>query len=102
MTVAYNHRITVLACQMVQTAVGQSPSWTESGKRWANVRLLGGLATIRADAATSVVKASIRLRYCSDVDAPMRLAYDGITYDIKARLPDPDREFVDFVCESVQ
>lgn len=75
---------------------------------WANVRMQTGAETIRADAVTSAVKASIRIRYREDVTSGWRAAHLGAggavraTYDVQAVIPDPDRQFVDLVCQEVK
>jgi SPP1 family predicted phage head-tail adaptor len=98
-----NNRVTILAPVAGEDSVGQPlTTWTEQGKRWANVRVLSGIETIRAGADTSVVKASIEMQFCTDIDAGQRVAHDGITYDIKARIPNRTRGRVQFTCESVK
>lgn len=89
-------------------AEGRAPSgqplrgWVDLAAVWADVRNLNGLQTIRADAATSAVKASIRIRWRTDVTAAMRVKLGNVAYDIKAILDDQaGREFVDLVCERV-
>jgi SPP1 family predicted phage head-tail adaptor len=96
-------RVTLLEPVAGVDTVGQPRSdWVERAQLWANVSLLSGLETVRADSQTPVVKASIRMRYGAPIDESMRLRYGGITYAIKAVLPDPNRVHVDFVCESVK
>jgi SPP1 family predicted phage head-tail adaptor len=97
------HRVTVMAPPVGEDSVGQPlTTWAEFGKRWADVRVMGGLEMIKAGADTSTVKASVRMRYCTDIDASMRIIYAGVTYNIKAVLPDGGRRHVDFVCESIK
>lgn len=75
-------------------------SWLPHVKLWANIRHLNGVETIKADAPTSVLRASIRIRYRTDIEASMRAVYKGVVYDIKAPVPDEvNREHVDLVCE---
>lgn len=70
---------------------------------WANVRHLSGSETIKGDAVAAKVKASIRIRYRSDVTDAMRVVCDGRTYQIKAVMSDVSgRVFTDLVCEWVQ
>lgn len=77
-------------------------SWVPHIKLWANIRHLNGTETIKADAPTSVVRASIRVRYRTDINAGMRVVYKGTIYDIKAPVPDEiNREHLDLVCEVV-
>jgi SPP1 family predicted phage head-tail adaptor len=77
-------------------------NWTERGQRWADVRVLGGLETIRAGADLSIVKASIRMRHCTDITEANRISYAGVTYNVKAVLPDGTRHHIDLVCESIK
>ncbi len=72
-----------------------------AGAVWANVRHLSGIAAIKADADTSVVKTSIRIRRRKDIDASMRVRFDGRIYQIDAILPDQLREFCDLACKLV-
>lgn len=75
-------------------------TWEDVATVWANVRHASGLETIKADALTSVVKVSIRIRFREDVSAGMRVALAGVFYDIRAVLPDlVGRQYVDLVCE---
>ncbi|WP_082524739.1 phage head closure protein [Pseudorhodoferax sp. Leaf274] len=75
-------------------------SWVPHIKLWANIQHLNGVQTIKADAPTSVLRASIRIRYRTDIDADMRVVFKGKVYDIKAAVPDEvKREHVDLVCE---
>lgn len=87
-----------------QDAAGQpATGWVELGELWGDVRHASGLQTIKADADTSIVKVSIRIRYRSGITAAMRLVEkgSGVVYDIKSPLPDGRREFMDVVCEVV-
>lgn len=73
-------------------------AWADVATIWANIRHLSGSETIKADAQTSVVKASIRIRWRTDVKAGMRVLASGAVYAIEAVLPDLQRrEFVDLV-----
>lgn len=100
----------VLIQQLVagQDAAGQPvQTWTNliatgDGKVWANIRHLSGVETIRAEAPTSAVKASIRIRYRTDVTAAMRVVHGSTTYEIRAVMPDAaGRQFVDLAAEVV-
>lgn len=99
-----NRRITVQQPGSTQDAVGQPvATWADFATLWADIKTAGGLETIKAGADTSVVKASIRVRWRTDLTAAMRcLADDGTVYEIKAVLPDvAGRRHVDLVCEVV-
>lgn len=76
--------------------------WVCVCSTWANIKNLSGSESIRADATTSVVKTSIRIRYRKGLDASMRVVHGCVVYAIKAVLPDEvRREYVDLVCEVV-
>ncbi|MBO0987551.1 phage head closure protein [Delftia sp. SD018] len=72
------------------------------GRIAANVLHKSGLGTIKADAKVSIVRASIRIRRRADLDAGMRVLFDGQIYELKAVLPGPTREYIDLVCELIQ
>ncbi len=79
-------------------------TWQSLATGWADVRFPGGLETIRGDAPVAVTRASVRIRYRTDVDAAAcRLLFRGAVYDIQAVLPDEaHRQYLDLVCESGQ
>lgn len=99
-----NRRITIQRPGSVQDDRGQPiPGWVEVAKPWASIKHPSGLSAIKADAPTSVVRASIRIRYRTDVLPGMRALHGATVYDIKAVLPDEvKREHVDLVCEVVK
>ena len=75
-------------------------NWAEVGKAWASIKTLSGLGTIKADAQASTIKASIRVRWRTDLTAGMRVLHGTTVYDVRAVLPDvAGREYVDLVCE---
>lgn len=77
-------------------------SWVDLAKVWASIRHPSGLASIQADAQTSTVKASIRIRYRTDVTAGMQVVHGPAVYKINAVLPDlARREYIDLVCETL-
>jgi len=74
--------------------------WDDVTPVWADIRHAGGLETVKAGAETSIVKASIRIRYRADLDTSMRVLYGEVAYHIKAILPDVvAKRHVDLVCE---
>ncbi len=99
-----NRKITIQAFGSGVDAIGQPiESWSTFAQTWANIRFLNGVESVKADAEVSVSKASIRIRYRQDITNAMRVVYNGITYEIKAVLPDEERrEHVDLVCEVVK
>lgn len=77
--------------------------WETHATVWANVKHLSGSEAIRADAEVSTVRASIRIRFRSDITAGMRVLIGAAVYDVEAVLPDMmRREFVDLVAKVVQ
>jgi SPP1 family predicted phage head-tail adaptor len=98
-----NHRITLLKRSPGQdSAGGLLKTWDDVATIWADVRFQSGAEVLRANAETSVVKASIRIRSRADVNTAMRARYQGIEYDIKSALPDADRQFMFLVCEATR
>jgi len=79
-----------------------SEAWADVAKVWADVKHKSGLGTIKADAEVSIVRASIRIRRRAGLDVGMRVLFDGQTYQLKAVLPGPTREYIDLVCELTQ
>ena len=65
---------------------------------WANVRFQSGSESIRAGADVSIVRASVRLRWRTGLDAGMRVLHQGQVFDIEAVLPGADRKHIDLVC----
>lgn len=84
-------------------AIGQPATGSELvAAVWASIRHPSGLATIKAGADVSIVKASIRIRYCAGIDAGMSVEHGAARYDIKAVLPNRAEGTIDLVCELVQ
>jgi len=87
-----------------QDELGQPvDTWADLATVWADIAHPSGLQSIRADAESSVVKASIRIRRRADVTAGMRVVYGTTVYDIQAVLPNErSRDYVDLVCEAAK
>ena len=103
-----NRLVLIQKIGTTQDEAGQPvPGWenliaTGDGKIRANIRHLSGVETIKADAPTSAVKASIRIRYRTDVTAAKRVVHGSTTYEIKVVMPDEaGREYTDLACEIV-
>jgi len=99
-----NQRITIEQRTAGQDAAGQpAGTWQAVATVWADVRHLSGLETIKAGAESSAVKASIRIRNRSGLNAGMRVVHGGSIYNIKAVPPYvASRPFLDLVCEVAQ
>lgn len=77
--------------------------WVDAGLAWAHVLTQNGAAAIKAEAKTSSVQASVRLRYREDVRPGWRFVYQATVYSVKAVAPDLERKrHVDLVCEVSQ
>jgi SPP1 family predicted phage head-tail adaptor len=98
-----NCRVIIKQPAAVQDAAGQPiPTWTTLATVWANIRSLNGLETIKGGAEASVAKASIRIRYRTDVTAAMRVVHGSTTYEIKAVLPDEaGKQYLDLACQVI-
>ena len=101
----YNRKIRIEQDGEVQDASGAwVTGWSTLAELWADVRHTSGAEAIRGDAITSTARASIRIRYRTDIDAGMRVVVvsTGAVYNIVSVLPDlQGRVFVDLVCEVV-
>lgn len=97
------HYVSIQVRGTGKDAAGQPlDTWVELRKAWADIRTTGGLEAIRAGAVTSTVNASIRLRYCEDVDASMRVVYGPTIYKVIAPLPNGARLYLDLLTEVVK
>ena len=87
-----------------QDGAGQPvDAWTDLVTLWADVRTVGGLEAIKADAVAATTKASARIRWRADVYAAMRVLIDGQPWQITAVLPDINhRRHVDLALERVE
>ena len=99
-----NHRIKLMRRVAGQSQSGRpSKDYELAREVWANVQFQTGAEVMRAGAETSVVKASIRIRACSDVSADWRVVYKEWTFDVKSPpLPDKDPQFAFLTCEAVK
>jgi len=98
-----NRRVVIRQLIAGQDEIGQPTQvWSDLATVWASVRYLSGVETIKSDAATSVAKASIRIRHRTDVTAAMRVVLGATTFEVKAVLPDEQaRDRLDLACEVV-
>ena len=96
-----NTRVTLQRRTAGQDAAGQPiDGWTDIGPVWADFRVLSGMEAIKADALTSVTKASCRVRYREDLTHDMRAMVAGEAWGIVSIQPDVNkRRFVDIVLE---
>nr|MBO1996862.1 phage head closure protein [Staphylococcus epidermidis] len=72
---------------MSTTSPCQRPGNLTAQRIAANVQHRSGLSAIKGDAEVSIVRASIRIRRRADVNAGMRVLFDGATYDVRLSCP---------------
>ena len=99
---SFRHRIVIQQRGSGVDSWGQPlDTWVDLASVWAHIRHLSGTESIKADVPTSVVQASIRIRWRTDVDAGMRVMHGTTVYEIEAVLPGATREYVDLVSRVV-
>jgi|GEM_PF-2246026 len=76
--------------------------YVDIGGAWADVRNLTGLEIIKADALAAPRRASFRIRKRTGVNSATQLTYEGVTYQVKAVVPDDDGVHMDLVGEAIQ
>lgn len=98
-----NQRISIESPVTGADALGQPLlGWETVAMVWADIRHPSGTESIKAEAPTSIVKASIRIRYRTGIAARMRVVHGATVYNILAVLHDyARREYIDLVCEVV-
>ncbi len=99
----FNQSINIEQRTSSQDELGQPiESWVLVAAAWASVKHVSGLSAIKGDADVSTVKASIRIRYRTGIDAGMRVVCGSEIYDIRAILPNRAEGFADLVCEATK
>lgn len=99
-----NTMVTIQAPLAGQDAVGQPTSgWSTLAEVWADVRQGNGLEVVKAGAPVSEIKASIRIRWRTDVTNAMRVLVGSTPYEVEAVIQDEARRvFTDLVCKVVR
>lgn len=83
--------------------IGQPLStWESIYSCFASVRHLSGKEAIQADAAVSITKASILMRFRSGITPAMRVLTMGLTFNIEAVLPNKAGGEMTLICERVE
>ena len=99
---ALDQRVTIQRLISGVDSIGQPLTmWQTHTETWASVRVVSSLATLKAGADTSVTKASIRVRYRTDITPAMRVVHRGTTYQIDASLPDANMVHLDLTVRAV-
>ena len=97
-----NNRLTIEQKDTGTDAIGQPvETWVTVAEVWGNVKYQNGLSAIKSNADVSIVKASIRIRHRTGLDAGMRVLFDDAVFDVKAVLPEETNRYIDLVCEAV-
>ena len=96
-------RVTISARDAGLDGAGQPvDTWTVIASRIAaDVRYPSGVSEIRAGADSETLKASVRIRYRTDLDAGMRVAHRSRVLNIRAVVPNHADGYVDLICEAV-
>lgn len=96
-----DRRVTLQRPAAGQDAAGQPVTgWVDHlANIAANIRYQTGLETLKADAVTAALRASVRIRYRSGLDNSMRVIIDGSPFDIRSIQPNGRRQWLDLVCE---
>lgn len=98
-----SQRITIERLDAGVDAIGQPvTTWVAHAHAWASVRILSGLAALKSGADTTITRASIRVRYRTDITPAMRVTHRGTVYQIDAILPDPLLVYLDLTVRAVK
>lgn len=97
-----NRRIVIQQRLATENELGERVSgWRTVDTVWANIINKSGLETVRNEMDMSIVSASIRIRYRTDINAGMRVLSGATVYDIQAVLLDgTGKQYVDLVCQT--
>lgn len=100
---ALNRSVTIQHLTADQDEIGQpDTTWADVATVWADIRHISGIEAVKADSTASTVKASIRIRYRTGINAGMRLLHGSTVYNIIAVLPDvAKKQHIDLVCEVI-
>lgn len=80
--------------------LGEPTGWVDVCEPWASIMKLAGVEAIRTGIEMSVVRASIRIRYRTDITPKMRVVDGTNIYDIQAVMPnEAGRDYTDLVCQ---
>ena len=97
------YRVDIQQRTSSQDELGQPvETWSLVAATWGDVRNISGLETIKADAVTSQVKASIRIRYRSNITSGMRCYTGGEYYNIIAVIANRPDGYCDLACEVIK
>lgn len=84
-----------------QPGGGRVPTWADFVKVWADILTPTGKQQGLSNQQLNIVTTSFRVRFRSDIDASMRIIYDGEVFDIQAVLKDrAGRVYMDLLCTS--
>jgi SPP1 family predicted phage head-tail adaptor len=105
---SFNFRVQFLRYSEGKSASGQRsrvlvpvPVGTPDNRLWCNVRYPNGMEQISNGADASIVRASIRLRFRTGIDADMVAEIDGRHHQIEGVLPTDDKKFIDLAAKVI-
>lgn len=95
------HRLSLQKYSYVQDPAGQPiPQWTEISQVYAKVEGVQGREFLAASAEQHATTWRIIMRYRDDFTMSDRLVRGNVAYNIKAILPNNDRNQLVLMCES--
>ncbi|MCE8002149.1 phage head closure protein [Billgrantia ethanolica] len=95
------YRVEIQALTTVQDPEtgGMIEDWAAVGEEWASIEGIHGREFLAASATQAETTFRVVMRHRPDLDATMRLEYEGERYQIKAILPDKRRRRLVLMCE---
>ena len=99
-----NNRVTIEQLSAGVDSIGQPVmTWTMLAQVWASIRFIKGLEAIQGGMEGSLSHVSLRIRYKASITPAMRVTHGGLTYQIKAILPDlAGKQYMDLACEVIR
>lgn len=95
------HRLTLQKYSYIQDEVGQPiPQWTDIATVYAKVEGVQGREFLAANSEQHATTWRIIMRYRDDFTMSDRLVRGNVAYNIKAILPNNDRNQLVLMCES--
>lgn len=101
-TGAFRHRVLLRRPTGQHDALGEPTqgAWEVYAAPWANILTPTGAAQTRASDEINVVRASVRLRWRTDVQAGHQVVHGTTVYQVLSVLPDEQsRQTIDLACE---
>lgn len=103
----YRHPITLESPTTTRDGAGQRvQTFVHVQDLRADIKHQSGVSVVRANAESSTVRASIRIRWqallAAQIQPGWRVWHGSLAYNVKESLPDPGHKHIDLVCEIVR